>query len=410
MLKTVKDACKLHESTLDYQVAGGVENLAQVVNAPDEGREFFEKSYMTSGMEYLLSQGLLRLSGNSDQALFELAQAMGGGKTHLMAALGLLARHPARRASVLSPDVLSRLDNQEARVAVFDGRSSPDNYLWGDIADQLGCADMMRPFWQQGPRPPGKDVWKEMVGDAPTLLLFDELPPYFLEALTVSVGGGTLVDVLTRALSNLFIAALELPRCCIVLANLTDSYRDQVKKVHKLVTDTHREARRQARIITPVSLEGNEIYAILKKRLFAELPSETDIDEAAEAYADQIKVAEDSGYFTARSLEQVAEEVRNTYPFHPSFKHLVALFKDNPDFRETRGLLQFAARVIRSVWRRESNDVYLIGTQHLNLNDNLVVNEVSDINRALRPAITMDIADTGNAHAEIIDAELRNRY
>jgi hypothetical protein len=408
MLKTVKDACKLHESTLDYQVAGGVENLAQVVNATDEGREFFEKSHMTSGMEDLLSQGLLRLAGNSDQALFELAQAMGGGKTHLMAALGLLAKHPAQRSSVLSKDVLSRLDNQESRVAVFDGRSSPDNYLWGDIAEQLGCADMMRPFWQHGPKPPGKDDWKKMIGDEPTLLLFDELPPYFLEARTVSVGKGTLVDVLTRTLSNLFIAALELPRCCIVLANLADSYRDQVKEVRKLVSDIQREARRQARVITPVSLEGNEIYAILRKRLFAQLPSEADIDEVAEAYADQIKVAEDSGYLTARSLEQVAEEVRNTYPFHPSFKHLVALFKDNPDFRETRGLLQFAARVIRSVFLRENNDVYLIGTQHLNLNDNLVVNEVSDINRALRPAITMDIADNGNAHAEIIDGGLNS--
>jgi predicted AAA+ superfamily ATPase len=63
MLKTVKDACKLHQSTIDYQVAGGVENLAKVINATDEGQDFFEKSHMTSGMEDLLVQGLLRLSG-----------------------------------------------------------------------------------------------------------------------------------------------------------------------------------------------------------------------------------------------------------------------------------------------------------------------------------------------------------
>jgi hypothetical protein len=209
MLKTVKDACKLHQSTIDYQVAGGVENLARVINAGDEGRDFFDKSHMTSGMEDLLVQGLLRLSGRSDQALFELAQAMGGGKTHLMAALGLLARFPHQRPAVLSQDVLERLDEKPARIAVFDGRTSPDNYLWGDIAEQLGCGEMMRPFWQHGPKPPSKDDWKKMIGDEPTLLLFDELPPYFLEARTISVGKGTMVDVLTRALSNLFIAALE---------------------------------------------------------------------------------------------------------------------------------------------------------------------------------------------------------
>lgn len=41
MLKTVKDACKMHASTLDYQVAGGVESLAQMIDSSDEGRALF---------------------------------------------------------------------------------------------------------------------------------------------------------------------------------------------------------------------------------------------------------------------------------------------------------------------------------------------------------------------------------
>lgn len=408
MLKTVKDACEVHPSTLDYQVAGGVESLAQMIDSDDGGQAFFEKSYLTRGMEELLREGLLRLSGQTDQALFELAQAMGGGKTHLMCALGLLAKYPSQRSHVLPSDVIARLDNQPARVAVFDGRDSPDHYLWGALAKQLGAEEQMRPFWKDGPKAPGKEHWKAIIGDRPTLILFDELPPYFLEARTVPVGRGSMVDVLTRALSNLFVAALELPRCCVVLANLSDSYREQVKEVKKLVADVQREASRQASKITPVSLEGSEIYSILRKRLFSDLPTDEEIDEVAEAYAAQVKLAEDSGYLTARSLEQIADEIRATYPFHPAFKHLVALFKDNPDFRETRGLLQFAARVIRSAWNRDQNDVFLIGTQHLNLNDSQVMNEVTDINRALRPAITMDIADNGNAHAEEIDANLNS--
>ncbi len=408
MLKTVKDACEIFASTLDYQVAGGVESLAQVLNSQDGGKAFFEKSYLTRRMEQLLCEGLLRLSGQTDQALFELAQAMGGGKTHLMTALGFLAKNPTLRAQILPVEVLNRLGNTNARVAVFDGRESPDHYLWGAIAEQLGAEEHCKPFWQNGPKAPGKEHWKAMIGDEPTLILFDELPPYFLEAKTVMVGQGTLVDVLTRALSNLFVAALELPRCCVVLANLTDSYQEQIKEVRRIVADVQREASRQARVITPVSLEGSEIYSILRKRLFQTLPSEEEIDEVAEAYAEQIKVSEDSGYLTARSLEQVADEIRETYPFHPSFKHLVALFKDNPNFRETRGLLQFSARVVRSAWGRQQNDVYLIGTQHLSLNDGQVMEEVSDINRALRPAISKDVADTGNSHAEEVDTSLNS--
>jgi hypothetical protein len=37
-------------------------------------------------MEQLFREGMLRLSGKSDQAVFELTQAMGGGKTHMMRA------------------------------------------------------------------------------------------------------------------------------------------------------------------------------------------------------------------------------------------------------------------------------------------------------------------------------------
>jgi len=155
-----------------------------------------------------------------------------------------------------------------------------------------------------------------------------------------------------------------------------------------------------------VQLAGNEIYEILKKRLFTDRPSDTVVDSVAEAFAAEVKAAEDGGYITARAMEEVAEEVRETYPFHPSFKNLVALFKENEGFRQTRGLMQFTARVLRSVWNREANDVFLIGNQHLDLNDAEVRDEIQRVNPALLPAVVNDIADDGNASAEEIDADL----
>lgn len=173
-----------------------------------------------------------------------------------MTALGFLAKNPLLRSSLLPQDVFNRLDGSTARVAIFDGRESPDQYLWGAIAEQLGAGELAKPFWQNGPKAPDKKHWKAIIGDEPTLILFDELPPYFLEAKTINVGKDSLVDVLTRALGNLFAAVLELPRCCLVLANLADSYQDQVKEVRKIVADVHQEASRQAKVITPVSLRG----------------------------------------------------------------------------------------------------------------------------------------------------------
>ena len=86
----------------------------------------------------------------------------------------------------------------------------------------------------------------------------------------------------------------------------------------------------------------------------------------------------------------------------------MALFKENEGFRQTRGLMQFTARLLKSVDERTTDDVFLIGTQHLNLNDESVKDEIERIAPTLRPAITRDIADNGNAIAEAIDDQLNS--
>lgn len=203
-------------------------------------------------------------------------------------------------------------------------------------------------------------------------------------------------------------AALELPNCCIVIANLSGSYEGQTKALKEAISNLQQETRRQSMTITPVQLSGNEIYEILKKRLIDELPDEQTIGDVAEEYAQQIKKAEDGGYIISSSIEQIADQIRETYPFHPSFKHLVALFKENEGFRQTRGLMQFTARLLKSVEQRQTDDVFLIGTQHLDLNDEQVKDEIERISPKLIPAVTRDIADKGNAIAEHIDSELSN--
>ena len=406
MLATVRDACRIHPMVHDYRMTEAIENLSDLISDEGNGSEFFARNYVTQGMEALFREGLLRLSGKSDQAAFELAQAMGGGKTHLMVAFGLLAKHPHLRASVLPLDLAERLDFGSARLAAFNGRNDPEHYIWGEIGNQLGKPELVRPYWIDGPRGIDETKWMEIIGEEPTLILLDELPPYLLNANARSVGNGTLADLVTYSLSGLLTAAIKLPRCCVVIANLSGSYDAQVKDLARVMSNLQQESRRQAQTITPVQLAGNEIYEILKKRLFTQLPGDAVIDSVAEAYAAQVKAAEDGGYITARSMELVAEEVRETYPFHPSFKNLVALFKENEGFRQTRGLMQFTARLLRSVWNREANDVFLIGTQHLDLNDVTVRDEIQRVNPSLLPALVNDIADQGNARAEEIDDDL----
>ncbi|EOB2784915.1 anti-phage-associated DUF499 domain-containing protein [Vibrio vulnificus] len=405
MIKTVKQACSFNPVIQDYRMSQGIENLADLITDEGDGSEFFSRNFVTHGMEQLFREGMLRLSGKSDQAVFELTQAMGGGKTHMMIALGLLAKHAHLRPTVLPESLNSRLDFGNARIAAFNGRNNPDNYIWGDIATQLGAADAIKDYWVSGPKSVDQQKWKEIIGDTPTLIMIDELPPYLDNASTQVYGSGTLANMVVYSLSTLMSAALELPNCCVVMANLSGSYKAQTKALADSISNLQQETRRQSMTITPVQLSGNEIYEILKKRLVDEMPSEQVINDIAEEYAQQIKKAEDGGYIIASSIEQIADQIRETYPFHPSFKHLVALFKENEGFRQTRGLMQFTARLLKSVDQRKADDVFLIGTQHLDLNDEQVKDEIERISPKLVPAITRDIADKGDAIAEIIDAE-----
>lgn len=108
MIKTVKQACRFNSVIADYRMNQGIEHLADLISDQGDGCAFFSRNYVTHGMEPLFREGMLRLSGKSDQAVFELTQAMGGGKTHMMIALGLLARHPHLRPEVLSTDLKER--------------------------------------------------------------------------------------------------------------------------------------------------------------------------------------------------------------------------------------------------------------------------------------------------------------
>lgn len=185
MVQTVKQACVFSPVVRDYRMSDAIENLADLIRDEGDGREFFTRNYVTQGMDQLFREGMLRLSGKSDQAVFELTQAMGGGKTHMMIALGLLARHPHLRSEVLPEDLVSRISVGQARIAAFNGRNNPDHFLWGEIANQLGEAEKIKPYWVNGPKPVDQEAWKSIIGEHPTLIMLDELPPYLEVASTL---------------------------------------------------------------------------------------------------------------------------------------------------------------------------------------------------------------------------------
>jgi predicted AAA+ superfamily ATPase len=96
-MQTVRDVCQLQPNALSVKLGDQIEQLDQLITAEGDGTQFFEKTYITQGMQDLIREGLARLAGVSTQGIFHLQQAMGGGKTHLLVGFGLLAKEPVLR-------------------------------------------------------------------------------------------------------------------------------------------------------------------------------------------------------------------------------------------------------------------------------------------------------------------------
>lgn len=403
-MKTVRDACQLQPNALEIKLSDQIEQLDELISAEGDGSAFFEKTHITQGMHSLIAEGIARLAGASSQAVFHLKQAMGGGKTHLLVGFGLLAKHPSLRSKYCS-GMSHATAFQSASTTAFNGRNSPDHFFWGEIANQLGRGEQFRAFWTSGPKAPDEKDWLKLFdGDEPVLILLDEMPPYFHYLDTQKVGNGTVADIATRAFANLLTAAGKKKNVCIVVSDLAAAYDAGGKLINKALQDARSELGRQERNITPVDLAANEIYDILRKRLFSALPDKNEIEDIADGFGRKLEEAAKSKTAN-RGAEAIADEIVATYPFHPRLKNVIALFKENEQFKQTRGLIELVSRLLRSVWERQANDVFLIGPQHFDLAIPEVRDKLTEIS-GMRDVIAKDLWDAQqSAHAQIIDLQ-----
>jgi Protein of unknown function (DUF499) len=403
-MRTVRDACELQDYALDVRVSDQIEQLDELISTEEDGQSFFERTHITDGMRTLVTEGISRLAGKSTQAIFHLKQAMGGGKTHLLVGFGLLAKFPSLRTTYCAEiPYIGSFDT--ADIVAFNGRNNPHHFYWGEIAEQLGKPEIFQGFWASGPKAPDEKAWLKLFdSDKPILILLDELPPYFHYLDTQKVGNGTIADIATRAFANMLTAAGKKANVCVVVSDLSATYDTGMKLINKALDDARQEIGRQERNITPVDLAGNEIYDILRKRLFKSLPDAAVIGDIAAHYGRTLEEATRSRVAN-RGAEAIADEIANTYPFHPRLKNLVALFKENENFKQTRGLMELISRLLKSVWKRQNNDVYLIGPQHFDMAITDVREKLTEIS-GMRDVIAKDLWDANiSAHAQLIDMQ-----
>lgn len=253
------------------------------------------------------------------------------------------------------------------------------------------------------------------------MILLDELAFYLVHAASQgSQADGTRAATLAGiALTNLFGAVRDYKdchRCVIVIADLQKDWEQGAEELARIMrsNDTlggtmqsvNNEMSKGAQTIAPVDNSKDELYAILRRRLFKKLDiNPKEIEAVADAYVAELKKA---SAIIERPTMKVREEILVSYQFHFSTKHLIASFNDNPGFQKTRDVIRLMAAIVRGLWAKGATEVarhHLLSLETADLNDAQVASRFVEIKKSLQDAMQTDIASTGTSHAETLDTE-----
>lgn len=403
---TVKDILTPRDTVFSDTTREDVLNLTDFIDDKIDDEKFFDENFQTNGMSLLFDTAFARFNGESDTGVIKLTQAMGGGKTHNMLALALLAKNENLRNRLFD---LKYSGIGEIKVVAFSGRENADYGIWGSIAEQLGKKELFKDYYSPL-KAPGERSWINLLQGEKILILLDELPPYLENAKSIAVGNSDLSKVTMTALSTLFTALgkAELANVCLVFSDLKAAYESGSELLQSSFKELEAEANRVAIEITPVALNSDEIYNILQKRLFENIDwkaNEENINNIARSYKECVEKTKKLT-LTNYAPEAVFVGIKESYPFHPSIKDLYARFKENQNFQQTRGLIKLMRQIVRQFYESGmAHKNYLINVFDFNLNNPTMLSHIQQINPTLIEAISHDIAQNGRAIAEIIDGE-----
>lgn len=404
-MPSLRQLCEPRESVFNRDRRATVLSLDTFLKGEVDGPSFFEENHFTAGMWTLVDRAFRHLGGgDAGSSIFHLSQAMGGGKTHSMIALGLLARDPQLRRDVLGDkDPAPRLAT--TRVVGFNGRNTDaPGGIWGTLARQLGHENRST---EHNTSAPGPNAWKELLGTQPLIVFLDEIPPYlaYVSDNPHAIPG---IAVVTATLANLFVAVAEANNVCLVMSDLAGTnYASGQNALNAALLraqgEINAEARRTAVPITPVSENGDELYHILRKRIFKANAAEAEVTRVAESYSDSLRAAAGMG-LTTTAPESVRASLLETYPFHFGFSDLFGKFKENEGFQQTRGIIRLMQILVADLWTKgRADSMELIHPYDLDFNVNEIASELGAINNQLNAAVAHDIADQGRSEAEQID-------
>lgn len=397
---------------------------------------FFKITHPTKGLRELLAGTFARLSGNAsaapsaEHAVYRYETSFGGGKTHGLIALWHLASgaRPPNLDEFVDPALLP--DECAVAAVVGDSLDSINGLttdgvttytMWGEIARQLGDDAWAAVRQSDEARTAiGKQVWLDIIGDRPTVIVIDEIAQHLrLLATSGSEVQRNLAAQTIAGLKVLFEAATAAPRARIIvtLATGTEAFEAETAEVAKALREAETQQvlaeahdvmeRPKGAVGRPA--EDDEIGFILRRRLFAEVDENAAL-AAAQAYRQHYATLAEQGVTVGGAATDdpagYAERLRTAYPFHPALIDcLDKRIGPMPGFQRARGALKMLAETVAALWRAEvSAPIINLGDLPL---DNLTVRSAitTSIGReALDGPAVADFA-ASTSHAASVDNE-----
>jgi hypothetical protein len=362
-----------------------------------DAERFFSRTHMTRALSDLLERVVGRLAGHGRGApILRLETPFGGGKTHTMTALYHIACSPeAAQAHESVQAILTRLNLRalptRVHTAVLDGRAldvrerrTDDGLiirtLWGELAYQLGGREgyqLLMDADETRTAPGSARLTEFLKRYQPVLILMDEALEYLVKAQAVKVGDSNLTAQTGAFLGELTAAVGATPQSVLVLALPASSYEvpaESQEAAERLFQYAKKVLGRLEMVETPVAQD--EVFGVLRRRLFKSTGAERDQKRAVEAIRDYYD--EYARFFPDRlRTPDYKERMLDAYPFHPELIDLLyERWGPHPQFQRTRGALRLLALVLRRLFNQREGSAVLIQPHHIDLADRHIRGEV----------------------------------
>ncbi len=363
--------------------------------------EFFRRTYLTDGLQQLLTNALRRLSGQGGDPVIELQTNFGGGKTHAMLALYHLCNALAiadlpgmerlfQNTGITKPPqnvstaILVGNKLQPSGIVPYKPEHKTQNRpviktLWGELAWQLGGAEgyeLVRNADETSTNP--GDALKVLFNRfSPCLIMIDEWVSYARQLHNENdIAGGnfetqfTFAQTLSESAKNAkdTLLVVSIPSSDIEIGG--DRGKEALDRLKNAIGRVESPWR-------PASAE--ESFEIVRRRLFqttADPSLFVQRDAAIRAFVEMYR-AQPQEFPTECNEADYERRMRDAYPIHPElFDRLYSDWSSLDKFQRTRGVLRLMAKVIHSLWERNDQSL-MIMPAHVPMDDPQVQSELT---------------------------------